>query len=163
MVGGSIKVHQMDAIGRRMGRRLNKARNIRWLLDDFHDHIDARLVSMWSHGGRVSGRWGRGSAKWAANAPSTVKAKGFNKPLFSSRGSYGSRIYTKGYTWAQWWQSRKSGAVARFRLENERYYVPYLEAGRANMPPRWITGFIEGDMEWLANHATRNSMKVGLR
>ena len=152
----------MDAIGRRMKKRLNKAKSIRWLCEDFHDHIDDRLDAMWRNQGQVPGRWGRGSSKWAPNAPSTVRQKGFNKPLFSSRGPYGSHIYTQGYRdeWHQWWQSRASGAVARFRLTNKKPYVEHLEKGRWNMPPRWITGFIEGDMEWLANHATKNSLKV---
>lgn len=160
MVGGSVKIHGLDRIGRRMKKRLNKGKNVRWLLDDFHEHIEWRLNAMWTHRGKVRGPWGAGSSLWAWNAPSTVKGKGFNKPLFSSRGPYGSRIWRQGYTWSQWWQSRTDGARARFRLENEKPYVPYLEAGRHNMPPRWITGFIEGDMKWLANHATKNALKV---
>lgn len=149
---------------KRMDRRTALARDLRWLKDDFEEYIlEKRLPNQWRNRGVVRGKYGKGSYKWADNAPSTIKAKGFNKPMFSSRGSYGSSLIKEYAFTGRYWRASKRARNSRMtvNLRNRRKHAAYLHKGRSDMPDRWCIGFIEGDGAWLREHAGKRIMHLG--
>lgn len=166
-IGGSVhttgvrfKVH-----GQKMDKRKKLVRNTRWLGEMLEEYLmDKRIPNQWKNGGVVKGRYGKGSKKWAMNAPSTVKAKGFNKPLFSSRGRRGSSLL-RGYIYNWWHRSNsRSTSLAVARLSNEVEHAVYLHDGRSDMPARWVHGFIDGDAKKAGEIAVKElGSKVKLR
>ena len=190
MIDFSVKVTGVDAIGRRMTKRTIKAKKLRWVEQGFRSYIlDKRLPQMWRGQGQIPGRYGEGSRKWAANKPWVARAKGFNKPLFGTRGK---STIQDAYVFSKTTSMR--GGASRsigFRLANTHEAVKYLEEGypkftvrpkRAGgtlaipykpgvtmyrkethpgpMKPRWIQGFVRGDLKWLAAYAAREALKV---
>lgn len=155
----------MKGLLKRSDRRRARAEDVKWIKKDFHDHImNWRLPQMWMKKpyGLVKGQYGKGTARWAPNAASTVKSKGFNKPMFSSRGRYGSRIL-KSYRWSAWSHRPKRARNARFqfKLWNDREYAQWLNDGAGNYPARRCTGFFDGDGTWLRKHTAKKMMAVG--
>lgn len=131
MFEGTLKLKGFDALARRNTARIRKGQDLRWLAGPFEDYIlKDRVPKMFKHSGRVPGPYGKGFTKWAPNKPWVVRAKGFNKPLFSSRGPYGSGIL-KHFKFSRW--SKRAfcarSARASFKLTNPLKYVKYLEAG----------------------------------
>ena len=163
MITGTRTSVGMKGLMKRCDRRATRAADVRKIKKNFEDYIfKKRLPNMWKRPyGRVQGRYGKGSSSWADNAPSTIRQKGFNKPMYSSRGPFGSRI-KKSYKWSAWSQRRKRARNARysFKLTNTREYAEYLHAGSGNYPPRWCIGFIDGDGMWLREHTAKWVMKV---
>lgn len=187
MLSVKFRVTGMDALGRRMTKRAVKASQLHWLAHDFYARIQQRLKVMWRNLGVVSGPYGEGSRGWAPNTEWVAKAKGFNKPLFSTETT--SQIMNK-YRWDE--TVPTTGGDVRnlkFKFWNTHKAVQYLEAGHGGfeiqarkqalaipyapgvvvlcksaqvgpMKPRWIQGFIQGDAKWLAEHAAKESLRV---
>lgn len=165
MISGSVRVRGLDKIRRVNALRRVKATDMKGLAKEFETRIKRRVWRMFQGRGVVTGPYGEGSRKWARNRPSTIKGKGFDKPMFSSRGPYGSSLIkaaTFGSSHGGRLGARGRRTVrARFTLTSEKEYAKYLHEGRANMPGRWNLGFIEGDLKWLAQRGVRRSLHVG--
>lgn len=164
MIGGAVTKTGLRAQVKRMDRRTTKARDLRWLQGDFKEYIlEKRIPNQWRNQGVVRGKFGKGSYKWQDNAPSTAKAKGFNKPMFSSRGRYGSSLMRNYQFTGRHWRASKRARNSRMtvNLRNRKKYAEYLNKGNENMPDRWCIGFIEGDGMWLRDHAGKRIMHIG--
>ena len=158
MISGKRTSHGMKGLMKRCDRRRARAEDVREIKKRFKAYIfEKRIPNMWKKPyGLVRGRYGKGSQTWAPNAPSTVKSKGFNNPMFSSLGRYGSRIMSS-YKWSAWSRRPKGARNARyqFKLTNTREYADWLNDGAGNYPPRWCVGFIDGDGMWLREETAK--------
>lgn len=161
MIQMRFDVRGLDAIQRVNALRKLRAEDTRELMKLFHARIKDRIWEQYQHSGVVSGPYGTGSYKWARNKPSTVAKKGFNKPMFSSRGPYGTSLM-KSYKFRAWHQRRpgNSAAMATVTLTNDKFYADYLHNGNENMEPRWCQGFIYGDTRWLMETAADRALDV---
>lgn len=185
MIRGGFTVRGFREMADKNYKRSARLEDLRWFAADFEGYImGKRMRSMWTHQGQISGRYGEGSKKWARNSDWVAGVKGFNKPLFGSRGR--SSIQ-QSYQFSKWYQRASGGALARFSLKNTHKAVKYLEAGYKQfavnprrggalaiphatgtlfrmfafpgpMPPRWIQGFIPGDWKWGLAHAVRGCL-----
>jgi hypothetical protein len=163
MWDGRIEARNMDSLGKNMTRRVLMAEDLQWINEEFESYMmGERKDTQWRNQGVIPGQYGAGSKRWAENASTTVAAKGFNKPLFSSRGSYGSTILTKGFKFKVWHQAMKgvNASRAKFSYWAERYrgtvnYAAVNDQGNANIPARKHQGFIDGDLKWIVAHGVK--------
>jgi len=166
LIGGNRKSVGMKRLISRMDRRTVKAAALKWLGEDFKRYLfENRLPNMWRNKGVIHGPYGKGSTRWADNARSTVKKKGFNKPMFSSRGAWGSSLIRGrfgAYRFSEYHRrasKRARNSSAWYKLDNVVEHAKYLNEGSHNMPARWCLGFIPGDGEWLRRHAGDHIMR----
>lgn len=158
-----FNIRGLDRIQRVNALRKLKAEDTASLMRRFKARINDRIWEQYQNSGVVSGPYGTGSYRWAKNKPSTIRKKGFNKPMFSSRGPYGTSLL-KAYSFRAWHGRRgTSRAMATVTLTNSRPYAKYLHEGNENMEPRWCEGFIYGDTIWLCQDAARSALDVSSR
>jgi len=168
MWDGRVEVRNMDSIGRNLTRRVLMAQDLEWINEQFQDYmLGDRKETQWRNQGRIPGPYGAGSETWQENATATIKKKGFNKPLFSSRGSYGSSILTKGFHFNIWHQAVKgvntSRAKYRYWADRRRGGVNYAavnDQGSDTIPARKHQGFIDGDLKWLVQRGVHGLLAV---
>jgi len=165
LIGGDRKSVGMKRLIRRMDLRTVKATDLTWLGRDFERYLfEDRLPNMWRNQGVVRGRYGKGSKRWAKNAPSTIKGKGFDKAMHSGRQRFSSSMARRKFEAYEYgFSHRRRSKRARnsninFKLNNTVEHAKHLHKGRSNMPARWVLGFIDGDGEWLRRHAADDIM-----
>lgn len=163
MFTGRVTITGMGKLQKNARKRRLKATDVRGLAAEFEDYyMGKRRRQMWSTpGGVIRGRYGKGSKAWRRNAPSTIRQKGFNKPLYSSRGPYGSSIL-KGYEF-RWGRRYALGArtcKAKFTIKNKVKHSIYLHEGTPTIPARPHIGFVDGDAKWLSARAAKRAIKV---
>lgn len=157
----------LERMIRRQDKRVVMMVDLRWLGKKLDKYLfKLRLPNMWRNQGVVRGRYGKGSRKWADNLLSTIRGKGFNKPLFSSRGRWGSSLIRHvfqayRYTVRTARASRLArNATIRFRLWNTVRHSEYLEEGTPNIAARPHAGFIDGDGDWLRETAAKDILSA---
>jgi len=94
----AVEKGKLDLVARRARARALAAADMRALSALVGQYcMEEYRVQMWDHQGRVPGRYGEGTREWARNAVSTIRQKGFDKALHSSRQRHASSIY-RNYT-----------------------------------------------------------------
>lgn len=165
MVGGRVDMTGINLARRREAARMYTITDMQDLSAEFEARVWAWLDQMWQGRGKVPGPYGKGTKKWARNAPSTVKKKGFDDPLHSSPGH--SSIKEQGYKFNAWHQRRGGGdsAMARFRLWAERYrgtvnyaLVNHLGSAKRKIPARPHQGFPPGATKMLKELAAQRGL-----
>lgn len=168
MIGGSATSHGLTRMIRRQDKRVVMMVDLQWIGRLLKKYIfEVRLPAMWDNRGKVPGKYGAGSETWAENKPSTVKAKGFNKPMHSSRARRGSSMARNNFAaYFFGWRTRRASKKARnatieFAMGNEVTHSVHLEDGRKDMAARKHAGFIEGDTIWLGDETVKDIAQAG--
>ena len=176
-IGGSIKMIGSKQFEARMKMRVRRANDLRWLADETVRYFtDSRIPNMFRNGGIIRGPWGKGTKKWAVNTKWVAKAKGFNKPLFSTpsksgiensyRVSHRTRarsfelVVTNIHKAAAWLEKGIAGGFKRIHATNADYLKIPIAPGRfiyrksvrkGSRKARHIVRTFPGDAKWAAH------------
>jgi len=159
-----------------MKMRVRRAKDLRWLADATVEYFThSRIPNMFRNGGIIRGIYGKGSTKWAMNTRWVAKAKGFNKPLFSSPTKSGildsyrvvvttrtfrfDLIVTNVHKAAAWLERGIAGGFKRIYARNAEYLKIPIAPGKfifrksvrkGSRKARHIVRTFAGDAKWAA-------------
>lgn len=147
MFGGGVTRPGFDSLEARMKMRVRRARDLGWLVGKLVGYFrETRIPKMFQYGGIVPGRYGKGMKRWAPNTSWVARAKGFNKPLFSSPDKSGieEKYKVYGSAWsrkleivimnyhkaAAWLEQGIAGGFKRIRAKNAEYLKIPIAPGK---------------------------------
>lgn len=157
-----VDVKGLDRMIINARKRIKNAQDPRTMVRDFVRYFEtSREPNRRRNAGVIRGRYGKGSSKWAANKPSTVRGKGHGRVLYSrpTRSDLLDGLQVK-------WTTRKGSAKQKrdtrvhFRIISDKDYSVYLHDGNADMAARDIFTFYDGDARKVLDLASRRSVDV---
>jgi hypothetical protein len=155
----TVRGDGLQTVKRDLDERERVARDMRRIGPRLRDHELARINVQMLLGGSVPGKYGRGWKTWAPNAPSTIRKKGFNRPLFGTPKTSGFRT-TMVLTAAL--HSTRSKVWGVFTFTSTLPYAEYNHFGTERIPARAFQGFNLGSLFWLVETDPSLRGKVSL-